>query len=539
MKNVFWAILACVVLLTCTVCSPALAQANEPEKITWFINRSALPSNWNLDEPIFKEITAATGVTCELIIPAEDPDTKLNLLMVSGQMPDIITTSNRNLIAEMVKSDMVWDLDEFFKTYLPDTHLFTDFAADQKNAMIKQDGGWYGYPSHIVSAGEQEIFGYPTQAINDYYQKAKYDYNFGIYFYKEYVDKLGIDVNAIKTEEQLFDALAKIAAAGLTSDTGASVYTMMTDGIYTARYAMNTILANTFGAMPVGDNGQYQSLYYSPEYRNAVSFLNGCGKLGYLTESQLIMDEPTVVSICNSGRSAVFIGGLSTLKSGADVVDKWVSPGAVVSTAGAKPVMSYNGTVTTGWLNTLVSKSTEKQAACAKFIDFMSSKKGMLLHMFGIEGTDYTYDADGCLHRTDAGNSKIEDGVSGMFGFYAFHNTAFARSVSWLDTTKESPTLKYGNSGNVVIYDGSLFNLPSGYVESGSSYAYTLTEVENYIEPAIAKLILAPDDATFTSMYDAFLQELDKLGLRAYDEYLNEQVQKNCAEKGVTLAPIN
>ena len=53
----------------------------------------------------------------------------------------------------------------------------------------------------------------------------------------------------------------------------------------------------------------------------------------------------------------MFIGGLSTLKSGEDIADKWVSPGAIVSNAGAKPVLPYNGTVSTGWLNTLVSKN--------------------------------------------------------------------------------------------------------------------------------------------------------------------------------------
>ena len=68
---------------------------------------------------------------------------------------------------------------------------------------------------------------------------------------------------------------------------------------------------------------------------------------------------------------------------------------------------------------------------------------------------------------------------------------------------------------------------------------YIFTEVDNYIEPAIAKLILAPDDAAFASMYDSFIQDLDKLGLHKYDDYIDIQVQKNCAEKGITLAPIN
>ncbi len=528
-----------LVMLTCSLASPVLAENDGATTLEWFIDFSALPSNWNMNEPIFAGITEKTGVQCALNIPAEDAGTKLNLLMVSGKLPDLITISNGDLIAEMIASDMVWDLEELLKTYVPDSHLLTAFPEDIQNALIKRDGGWYSYPSHMNSDDAAKIYGYPNKEIEEYYKNTKYDNTYGIYLYKEYVDKLGIDVEQIKTEKDLMDTLAKIDAAGLTNESGASVYTLMTGGIYTVQYTLNTILANTFGAMTVGEDGNYHSLPYSDEYRDAVSFLNNCAQKGYLSETQLIMDEPTLVSITNSGRCASFIGGLATLRSGAEVQKQWVSVGSIVSDTGTTPVYGHNASVGTGWLSTFVSKKAADPEACARFIDYMASLEGLLLHMYGVEGVDYTYDANGCLRRTETGSGKIEDGVTGMFGFYAFHNTAFGNSVLYKDTSFLSPTTVYPNSDDVVVYDSSVFEMPSGYVASGSDMAFIKTETDNFIDANIPKLILASDGDAFQKMYDDFLTQLDKLGRDKYDAYMNEQFQKNCENKGIELKPIN
>lgn len=523
-------------MLLSTLTVPAMA---ETTTIEWFIDYSALPSNWNMDEPIFAGITEATGIQCTFNIPAEDPDTKLNLLMISGKMPDLITSGNWDLRAEMIETGMIWDMEELLTKYVPDSHLLTSFPEDIKKAIIARDGGWYVYPSHMVSDDLQAIYGYPTEEIGKYYTASKYESSPGIYLRKQYVDQLGIDVDAIKTEQDLLNVLEQFEQAGLSNDNGASVYTLMTSGTNTDIYTLNSPLAWTFGAMPLDENGQYQSLYFSEQYREAVAFLNKCAQKGWLTETQLIMDEPTLVSVANSGRVACFIGHMSTLGSAADQMDVWVSPGAIVADEGYTPVMPYNSNVGTGWLSTMVAKSSKNAEACARFIDYMSSPEGLLLHMYGVEGTDYYFDEAGCLHRTETGAAKIEDGVTGVFGFYAFHDTSFQRSVEYKEVGKLNPTMAYCSEENVVIYDSSIFDMPSGYVPAGSDMAFTSTEISNYAKANLSKVILAADDASFNAGYDAFLAELTKLGIKDYYAFLNEQVQKQAAEKGVELKPVN
>ena len=165
MKKIFLALLT-LCMLACFVVSPA-AMADETVTLDWFITYSALPSNWNMNEPIFKTITDATGVQCNFNIPAEDAATKLNLLMVSGDMPDLITTDNGDLIREMIEAGQVWDLQELMETYYPDAQMLKEFPEDLKKAMINRDSGWYCYPSHMITTDATAIYGYPTEEIAD------------------------------------------------------------------------------------------------------------------------------------------------------------------------------------------------------------------------------------------------------------------------------------------------------------------------------------------------------------------------------------
>lgn len=286
------------------------------------------------------------------------------------------------------------------------------------------------------------------------------------------------------------------------------------------------------------DGGQYQSIFYTDEYRDGASFLNHCAQKGFLTETHLIMDEETLVSLTNSGRVACYIGPFTTLGSGTDLNDVWVSPGAITPDSGATPVLPYSAGMYTGWLNTMVSKNAKDPAACARFIDYMSSREGMLLHMYGVEGVDYTWDGP-CLVRTEEGMGKVEDGVTGIWGFYAFQDGYFPRSVEHRSLDKMPPTMAYSLTDNVVVYDASPFDIPAGYVSENEDMTFIEIETNNYLEATLPKILLAPDDQTFNDQYDAFLAEMTRLGRKDYDAYLNIKVQENAEKRGIELKPIN
>mgnify|MGYP002711210123 CR=1 FL=1 len=89
-----------------TLLLPAFAVAEGTVTLEWFMDYAALPSKWNLEEPVFAGITQATGVQCSFNMPAEDASTKLNLLMISRNLPDIITNSDGDLRSELIAAGL-------------------------------------------------------------------------------------------------------------------------------------------------------------------------------------------------------------------------------------------------------------------------------------------------------------------------------------------------------------------------------------------------------------------------------------------------
>ena len=508
------------------------AATGEGTEFEWFLTASALPQAWDMSQPIFKEITEKTGMIPKVTIPAADADTKLNLMISAGTLPDMITLTNADLLYELIDADLVWDFGELMETYVPDSHIFTDFPEDIKKALEYRDGGWYSYPSHMVSDGATDIWGYP-EPLKDYYSVIKYDDQFSIFISSEYADQLDIDVKAVNTEDKLFEVMGKFHEAGLKNSSDADVFTVVMP-VETLDDVSMRPLQYQFGTLPYDKEGNYRSVYYADEYRHAVEFLNKCFRAGYLDESVLTMDNTTMGTVCNSGRAAIFIGGIAGLNMGHD--SEWRTPGPVLSSTGAKSTFPLSAKVSTGWLQTLVSKSSKEPEKLAEFIDYMSSEEGMLLHMYGIEGDDYTWDDEEMLHRTESGNDKVEDSVSGMYGFYAFHHTSFSRSVEYVDLSETSDLrTALGSSDKSFKYDSSLFTIPSGYIEADSEYAFIKNEVITYVNSNLAKIMMAPDDETFNSMYDDFVGSLDDMGLRKYDEFVNISVQEKCKEDGVDL----
>ena len=126
----FGAILLASTMLAGSWSSVAMADESEQtiDTATWFSDVSfwTPPTQWDLDEnSVTGGITKATGLQFDMNIPAEDGTTKMALMIVSGELPDVISITDTNSIKELTDSDLVWDLDEFLSLYDPDSHLIS------------------------------------------------------------------------------------------------------------------------------------------------------------------------------------------------------------------------------------------------------------------------------------------------------------------------------------------------------------------------------------------------------------------------------
>ena len=501
----------------------------------WFITVSAIPLIWDLSQPILRAITDNTGAAPNIILPAADADTVLNLKIAAADLPDLITMGNRDLYTEMIQAGMIWNMGEFMETYKPDSHILRDFPQDIKEVLIVRDGGWYAYPSHMNSPDAIERFGFP-EPLQEYFARKRYYNHSSIFMLERYADAVGVDVASVNTEEALLDFMQLLHDAELTNEEGADVFTFVLHAGIGYHTGFFHGLRMHFGVLPYDEDINFRSFWFAPEMTYLMRFLNTCFRRGFICESTFMWDQDTMTAVGNAGRIAVFQGGIAAFGAAHRDMD-WATPGPIITSSGMTPVFPVWSGVSAGWLQTFVTKNNNYNAVIARFIDYMSSPEGMLTHIYGFENEDFFLDDYGMLHRTELGAERREDGITGNFGFYGFHHVAFQRSMEFLDLTYERGiATEMGSSPLSFVYEATYFPPPTFRIEPGSDLDFIRNEVNNFVVANLYNVIMAPDDETFESMWDDFREELENLGLRYLDERANVYTQEALRESGVDLS---
>lgn len=524
--------------------------AAETTDISWFLNVGVVPAAWDESQYVMKTITEKTGVTVAATTPADDADTKLNLMMVNGNLPDIITLTNATLIKELIEADLVWDIQSFFEAYLPESHLISGgFPNDVKEQLIARDGGWYTLPSHIKSPENREHWGL-NPATEALWRSTDYRDNRGVIFNKTMMDELGITQEEVQTESGLLAAFEKVKQAGLEVN-GASVIPFLADGnsfnggSWRSDYGSVGTLTVFFGGMPVDAEGNWQSYYRLDAFRHAIQFLNTCAQKGYIDANQFTFDRAAREAACRAGRVFCFMG--NTADTGFYDKDnngfEFYTPGVILSDDGKVPVLSRNATVGRGWLQNFISKKTKHPEAVARFLDFMTSEEGLKLWNYGEVGVDCEITADGLFNRTEEGFKKANNAaVTGVGAFWAFCNQNFDQK--YMDPSVDNgivPQCAFGAHPKTYKYDSAaLDNLPGGYLEGNTDMLAVSNEIKTYVGTELANLILNATDADFDARYDVLLKGLETLRLAELEAFINDAVQANYQAMGIEpIKPIN
>ena len=522
-------------------------QANgSVDKVVWFsdVDFWNPPLKWNAEEgSIMGGITEATGLEFEMNIPAGDGSTKLALMIVNGELPDIMSLTDQTTIKELVASGKVWQLEEFLQKYDPESHLLNGgYAEDIKKLLVERDGDWYAYASHQTSPDNREL--YPP--YSEYYEwNNNYGENYGILWNDAVLEEFGLTLEDVQTEEQVLAAFEMVKESEKTVD-GASYIPLLVDG-NTYQDATLRTLQYFFGAMPINDEGNYQDWIQAPESRHALEFLNICVRKGYLDPNQFTIDNAGVKSYIASGRVLCFIGNKANTNANTDWTGTtWSSSGAILSSEGTLPALPHNSEATTGWIQTFISKDCSHPEKIAKWLSWMSSDEGMILCNYGVEGTDYTVDEKGGLIETELGEEKkLDYANTGLTAYWPFHNTDF---FNHMNPAPEEGTEDYlgmlnntalGRMEETTVWNGALTAFSDTLIDPSSDLGISKSQIDSYLEAQISTIIMTKDDASFDAEYEAMLEQLEKLGIEDLNAAYNEAYQEKCEYYGETLTNCN
>ena len=119
-------------------------------KLTYWCNLpnqvSSVVSNYG-DTPFAKNLAEATGIQVEYMHPAQGQDNALNLLIASGDMPDIVqaywTQQNPK---SCIDNKIILSLNELINDYSPNFKKYTEENPDIAKSLTTDDGDYYVYP---------------------------------------------------------------------------------------------------------------------------------------------------------------------------------------------------------------------------------------------------------------------------------------------------------------------------------------------------------------------------------------------------------
>lgn len=527
-----WSVLATLAISSSTIvagASTGIAQAASPQTLTWFtdVNWWTM-GKWNTDpKTVEGAITKHFGLQFNFDVPAQDADTKLNLMLVTGKLPDIISLQDGATEQQLIKSGKVWNLQQLMKKYDPSA-LKQTFPPDLVKLETQQLGGFYGVPSWATTP--DMVKEYPPAQKN-----SAYTANQAIIFNQHIMKQAGISLGQLKTEKGVLAALKKVANMHLTYK-GAPIVALQMDNSGQWFGSGVEAVAQMFGAMPIDKKGNYRDLMFSPEMKHAIDFFFQAAQEGATTPGQVTLDTNGTNAAVRSGRAFCFIGNTANPHPETmwqtDPTETWVSAGPLLSNPYHRPTfgLAHYGL---GWTQTFVSKSVSDPATIAKWLDYMYSYQGQLDTNYGVKGKDYTVDSRGLVRATAAAKNYPSTywQTSGLGAFWFFNNGPFFSHVSPPPTDETNKMVNqfksaYPASPVTYRYDSTALQMPSTLMPPGSKLYNDQKQITLYEESQVAKMIYASSKSQENQIYQQTISQLHKMGLDDIDAAINAQFHK-------------
>ena len=372
MKKLCTLLLSLMLLMTCGM---NVALADDPVELTIFLYA---PAEFNPDNnPVVQAIEEACNVKLTFEIPPiTNYDEKLNLMLVSGDYPDVILYSGHTAQAFL---DSVED-----GVIVP----ITDLVENAENIMnhtnsisldaMRVDGEIYGIPR----TSYMRVDGYAVR--------------------KDWLDNLGITINEEGMTQDEFRELLRAFTEDDPDGNGI-------DDTYGFVASSGVIIPEAFGLAEwqMDETGEYYNTYMNlkdDNYYNALSYYGELYRAGYVVPESLTMDSTTKNDMFYQGKvgvSGVFAGAMystTVTMQGFDPDAELVYLAGVTHDDGN---ISGAGLGQGYWWLSAISADCEHPEAVVAMYDWLLSDEGWNLIKYGVEGVHYNM-VDGERVATEA-----------------------------------------------------------------------------------------------------------------------------------------
>lgn len=345
-------------------------QPKEPITLTFFDKNTGDQFN----NPVAQEITKRTGITFQIQQPTGNPEEKLNLMLTSNDLPDIVLMDRRSdIVNKYIAAGALIPLDDLIQEYGSN---ITAMYGDVLNKSRYMDGKNY--------------------YLNNWYGMDP-DPNWSINMRMDVLKEFGYGEKAEKgesfTQEEFVDLLRKFKEKYPAVNGKDSIpFTLNADhmptiiGTFKGMYGMKSYYET---------DGKLELDVRHPRYLEMIKFINGLQTEGLLDKEWAVNKTQIYDQKTTSGRVFATGGGLPTEANrllreqfGEDT-DKQFYAFKVVADGVDPSQTTFGPRSSLGWDAIGITVSNKHPVETIKMMDFLVSEEGQYLLQWGLEGTHW------------------------------------------------------------------------------------------------------------------------------------------------------
>ncbi len=482
-------------------------------EVEWFINDQTWPDKDELwrTTPTLQEIVKKTGVIPNVSIPTGMGSEKINLMMATGDMPDLLTFQATDpQLDQLVEKKVVYTMDELLEKYdkenkveIPDSVRV--FGAQQL------DGVLYGFPSYLPPDWQIDHGSLNTRAFmvrTDIYEE--------------------LGCPDMTTPEGFYNALVAFKEKYPEINGKKTIPLCLWSGL-------NGIsrLKCSFGIQDfyVDEQGNYVSPWRNPQYEEFIKYMTKLNQAGLIDKEAYVKKPDQITEDLSNGLSFVVLWNFDAMTE----INRAL--GQIANGARYKVIEPMNATdkpvtltsyVRKPWLVTVIPREAKNPEAAFKLASYMFSKECVLRRHYGVEGEDWVRIDENTIQQTDsyAERSK-EEGFrqkTGITAFRVIHHTwdevLPAPSVEQPPEEKEDRPLanKYVDKSNMWR---SLMKNANPESEEGIIETRSIP----MIEKATPGIYMAATAEEGIAAWKKLLSDLDSIGYDKVEKFNTEQMK--------------
>lgn len=481
------------------------------------------------DMPIFQELEKRTNIHLEwelLPIDGQERITKFNVIMASGDIPDLVHCSLINDVNKYGQQGLFLGLKDLINEHAPNmAETFNDPFPDSE--VPYEINVW-----SEITAKDGEIYNVPYVSANN---------SIGAVWSIRTDWLEAVDMEVPTTADELYEVLKAFKEQDPNGNGEADEIPF---GSSNGQKSTNIMpIVNAFdGHMDLYIDAEDDTVKYGPVepgYKEGLEFLNKLYSEGLLEEDYVSATRDQWLARAGGNQQGLMFGwpgsGIGMANGELQKLDENyhfepIKP--FVSPSGKQ----YKDTKMSGMLvspRTAVSANTEYPVEIIRYLDYCFSEEGKILSKFGLEGEHYTIE-DGEPKYTDyiLNNSegldpetvRIRLGVNWQllpyYSDWPGEYQAMEKNAPWTvaawDTYKQ-PGLLEAPFPSLGLTEDEI-----------SRRASILAEIETYRDPMIDKFIMGTESL---DNYDAFVENINRAGLQELLTMLNEAYDAYKANK--------